>query len=260
MPVSHDEIAELEDLGDRAWPPAEVLPHDGWLLRATGPGIGRRVNSVAALTRGDLPWADKVAFAEDFYRSRGLAPIFKLTDASPAGLDDLLAGLGYRVDAPVSVRTRPLPADPPAAAVRRDGHPTDDWLAVNAAAGEHYRAAPALLCELIERIRARLVFATVKDRGRPAAVGMAVTEGGRVGLFEIGTHPQHRRRGLARQVVAALLGWGAEHGATGAYLQVMPQNTPALALYRSLGFGEAYRYWYRVAPASVAGAGGAAGR
>ena len=28
----------------------------------------------------------------------------------------------------------------------------------------------------------------------------------------------------------------------------MPENRPALALYEGLGFEEAYRYWYRVAP------------
>ena len=35
-------------------------------------------------------------------------------------------------------------------------------------------------------------------------------------------------------------------GAQGAYLQVMLNNPPALALYQRLGFAEAYRYWYRV--------------
>ena len=44
----------------------------------------------------------------------------------------------------------------------------------------------------------------------------------------------------------ALLHWGAEAGATSAYLQVRAQNTPALRLYESMGFKTAYGYHYRV--------------
>ena len=259
-----DEILHLEAVADRAWPPAEVVPCDGWEMRATGPGIGRRVNSVAALADGLLPLGERLALAEGFYRRRGLAPTFKLTAASlPAGLDGALAAAGYRLDAPVSVRTRALPAPLPTLPARLAAHPSAEWRRVNAAAGEHYGAAPRVFLELIDRIRPPLCFATVEDREETAAAGMAVAAEGWVGLFEIGTHPSHRRRGAARQLVGALLAWGAEQGASRAYLQVMPANTPALALYQSLGFEETYRYWYRVAPADgvrrdppAAGAGG----
>jgi ribosomal protein S18 acetylase RimI-like enzyme len=67
-----------------------------------------------------------------------------------------------------------------------------------------------------------------------------------VGLFEIGTLPSRRRRGLATAVVERLLAWGERQGARAAYLQVMGVNAPARALYARLGFTEAYRYWYRV--------------
>ena len=254
-PVQHpnDAIRRLETLADRAWPPTEVIPCDGWELRATGPGIGRRVNSVATVADGTLPLHERISLAEDFYRRRGLAPIFKLTVSSlPADLDRVLAALGYRVDAPVSVRTLDLPADPPTVPALIEAHPSEEWRRVNTAAGEHYGAAPRIFLDLIARIQAPLAFVSIHDGGVAAAVGMAVAEDGWVGLFEIGTHPGHRRRGLARQVVGALLAWGVEHGAAGAYLQVMPANSPALALYEGLGFAEAYRYWYRVAPAAGA--------
>ena len=56
-----------------------------------------------------------------------------------------------------------------------------------------------------------------------------------------------RQRGFARKAVEGLMRWGAETGASAVCLQVEASNTPAIALYRSLGFTrELYRYHYRV--------------
>ncbi|MGD9676211.1 MAG: GNAT family N-acetyltransferase, partial [Candidatus Bipolaricaulia bacterium] len=55
-----------------------------------------------------------------------------------------------------------------------------------------------------------------------------------------------RRRGYGEHLMHGLLAWGRGVGAQRAYLQVMLSNVGALSLYRTLGFQEAYRYWYRV--------------
>jgi ribosomal protein S18 acetylase RimI-like enzyme len=39
--------------------------------------------------------------------------------------------------------------------------------------------------------------------------------------------------------------WALGRGAAFAWLQVEADNEPAIALYRSIGFAEAYRYHYR---------------
>ena len=44
--------------------------------------------------------------------------------------------------------------------------------------------------------------------------------------------------------MAELLEWGAERGATTAYLQVLGDNTRAFALYDGLGFVPHHRYRY----------------
>jgi ribosomal protein S18 acetylase RimI-like enzyme len=44
--------------------------------------------------------------------------------------------------------------------------------------------------------------------------------------------------------VRALLSAGGAAGAQGAYLQVEAGNDPAVSLYRTFGFSEAYRYLY----------------
>jgi GNAT superfamily N-acetyltransferase len=85
-----------------------------------------------------------------------------------------------------------------------------------------------------------LVTARIGDR----AAGVAAYADDWVGFRSIEVHPDHRREGLALAVMAALVGWGAERGATTAYLQVLADNAPALALYERLGFTthHAYRY------------------
>ena len=56
-----------------------------------------------------------------------------------------------------------------------------------------------------------------------------------LGVHDLFVEPELRRRGLARAVMATLLEWGAEQGATTLWLHVETDNAPAIALYESLG-------------------------
>jgi GNAT superfamily N-acetyltransferase len=78
----------------------------------------------------------------------------------------------------------------------------------------------------------------------PGARGFAAYEDDWVGFRGIEVAPEHRRQGLARTIMAALLAWSAELGATTAYLQVLGDNSPALTLYESLGFTTHHQYAY----------------
>nr|WP_227464285.1 GNAT family N-acetyltransferase [Nocardioides lijunqiniae] len=82
------------------------------------------------------------------------------------------------------------------------------------------------------------------DTGERIAGGVAAYDRDWVGFRTIEVDPEHRRRGLGLAIMAELLDWGAERGATTAYLQVLGDNEPALALYARLGFREHHRYRY----------------
>ncbi len=103
---------------------------------------------------------------------------------------------------------------------------------------------------MLPRILANIVpahaYASIAADGCIVATGLGVAQTGCIGLYDIVTDPAYRGRGFGGQIVAGLLAWGAAHGATTAYLQVMLNNPPALRLYARLGFAEYYRYWYRV--------------
>jgi GNAT superfamily N-acetyltransferase len=64
----------------------------------------------------------------------------------------------------------------------------------------------------------------------------------------MGTMPDVRGRGIATGILAMMLRWAWEHGATHAYLQVSADNDRAISVYRRFGFGDAYTYHYRGMP------------
>ena len=55
-------------------------------------------------------------------------------------------------------------------------------------------------------------------------------------LLTIATHPEHRRRGLARAVMRDWQAKAAHRGATRAFLEVAADNDAAIALYEGCGF------------------------
>jgi ribosomal protein S18 acetylase RimI-like enzyme len=86
------------------------------------------------------------------------------------------------------------------------------------------------------------------DDGRVLASGVAAFADDWVGFRGIEVDPAERGRRLGLLVMAELLDWAAERGATTAYLQVLGDNTRAFALYDGLGFTEHHRYRYLAAP------------
>ena len=81
--------------------------------------------------------------------------------------------------------------------------------------------------------------------GEPVAGAQFTREGELVGLYDVFTAPPERGRGLARLLCTTLLAKAREGGARVAYLQVESTNAPARAVYRGLGFVDAYSYHYR---------------
>ncbi len=67
------------------------------------------------------------------------------------------------------------------------------------------------------------------------AEGRAAVHDDWLGLNGLRTHLEHRRQGLAGEVLDTLLEWGAERGAMTVWLHVETDNPAARALYDDLG-------------------------
>ena len=246
-PASTADIRTLEERAFNAWPAHQTVFHQGWVFRLSG-GFTKRANSVNALEPG-APFGGVREAATALYARYGLPAVFRLSPLAPPEADQALADAGYAHFDPSLVLHRPLAnvARPDANAVVMP-MPSTTWLDGFADANgvaPHHRA---LHHAMVQSIAQPTAFAVLQDQGHAVGFGLAVLERGAVGLFDIAVAPGHRGSGRGRALVGALLHWGAQAGASSAYLQVRAQNTPALRLYESLGFRVAYHYHYRVPP------------
>ena len=198
------------------WPDLETEPLGDWLLRRSPTATARRANSVLAFAPAGMPDAyDRVVAFYD----RPVAAVLPGSDE-----DTLFRGHGW------------VP----------ESHDADTLFQLASVAQTQRalrsRAAPPAEVELddVPSPTARVVTARIGDVAR----GVAAYDRDWVGFRSIEVDPAQRRRGLGLAVMAALLEWGAEQGATTAYLQVLGDNTGALELYRGLGFTTHHAYGY----------------
>jgi GNAT superfamily N-acetyltransferase len=276
-------VVALELAADEAWPAPTRGRLGDWLLRSAEGWTGR-ANSALPVGDPDRPLPAALDAVQRWYADHGQPALVNtpLPLATPVGVE--LDARGWGTRPPTLVQTAPLaallatgrpehaaapPPDPaappprPAAAPPREGDappagraalppvglvdaPSDDWLAVVTERKGGLPGAARHVLTAVDRVR----FAQVYDGGELLAVGRGtVTGGGRwLGLSLIEVLPHARRRGLATRVIRELAGWGAALGATDAFLQVEQRNTPAVTLYRALGFTTHHTYLTRVAP------------
>ena len=247
------DVAERRALA--SWPPLESLPLGEWLLRASG-GYSARANSVLADGDPGMPLGEALDRVGEFYRTRSLPPWAQVVVGSDVhrgfesagwvlarpGEADSLFQLGS-VSAALRVVRRTLPAVVPPVVVA--DRVDDAWLADDDRAAAHGDAARRVL-----EGPAQVGFAAVTAPGSDEVIAKGRVAGALdgaddwVGITNVWVSPDHRRSGLGTVVMGALLEWGAERGATSAYLQVRGDNPGALAVYERLGFltHHAYRY------------------
>jgi N-acetylglutamate synthase len=226
-PLRTSQIRATEHAAALAWPGVEHVWLDGWLLRAAG-GYTHRGNSAVPLGVEAGPGAQ--AAIVDWYRTRGLTPWLSVPDRL-LRLPDLAAHLE------TVVMVRDLPAGEADSAVTMAPQPDEQWLRL------YERDLPVDVLTAV--VDGEVAFATIAD----AAVGRAaVTEapdGSRwVGMSAVRVTEDRRRRGHARRLCASLLAWGFRRGAARAYVQVLVDNTAAIALYESMGFSRQHRSRY----------------
>lgn len=194
------------------WPSVRTTALGEWVLRTDVAPVGRmrrRANSCLAMGDPGLPFPEAAAAVRAFYEQRERAAYAQVELGSAE--EDAFAAEGWQVD------------------------PTGDA-----------ELRLASLTQVRRRLRAVAGMADLAETGTRASVtigdgsavwarGEAAIDGDWLGVHGFEVDPAHRRQGLATAVMAELLEWGAEHGATTVWLHVETANEPGLAFYDRLG-------------------------
>ena len=240
-PVRNSEIRDLEHAAALAWPGVEQHWLNGWFLRA-GLGVTSRANSAVPLDFSaqisDLP------AVIDWYRARGLEPWLALPERLLPIRDPGIKPTRVMVRdiADADAYAPEVPADPTVTLLPR---PDPAWLA------GYQRDVPVEVLTAV--VDGAVTFAGITE----AAVGRgAVTtapDGTRwLGISAVRVADHHRRHGHGRRVCSALLGWGTSLGAQRVYVEVLEDNSAAIALYASMGFRLHHSHRYVNADAVIA--------
>ncbi len=92
-----------------------------------------------------------------------------------------------------------------------------------------------------ERVRLRLrrdrdLFLVAEIEGRIVGSVMGGWDGRYASVWRLAVHPEFRRSGIARALMAEIERRLQQKGAQGAFLLVWHENRPALRLYRKIGY------------------------
>ncbi|MEV5592982.1 GNAT family N-acetyltransferase [Streptomyces sp. NPDC052496] len=235
---------ELDRVAARGWPPVESEWLGEWQLRAGG-GFTRRANSVAALGDPGLPTDAALERVRAWYAERSLPAYVQVSTGAPGTQEDLAAELdrrGWTREVTAELRTAALApvgdldADVSRVTLSRQLGP--EWL-------RRYQRSAEPRPEVLKVLQGgpSVWFASVPDgTGETAAIGRCVVDGRWAGFAAVEVGDEHRRRGLATAVMAALARKALDEGASAAYLQVETDNHGARALYDGLGFVTHHHY------------------
>jgi len=222
-----------------AWPAVTEDKIGDWRLRAAG-GFTGRANSALAVGDPGMPVSEALDRVREFARDQGIPPVVHTIVDSAAeraiAAEGWVPNTGHAAGHLVSVLVGPLGAAP-TADVEMLSEPTSAWWELAAGAAEPSPAQRHVLTT------GEIGYGVAEITG---GVVRAAMTWDLLHISRLAVRPEHRRRGLAKALMAASGAWAAARGATRCVLQVAVDNAPALALYEALGFGEHHRYRYWV--------------
>lgn len=241
-------VRTIEEVSMNAWPACETMLYDGWVLRFNE-GYTRRANSINPLYPSTHDVATKIEYCRQWFSLKGLRPVYKLThQVYPSDLDAFLDDRDYRKEAETSVQTMALTVSHAESddLVMISEHVDDHWIRRFMTMNLVHDNYTSIITSMLQRIASPKCFASIAREKELIACGIGVKQNDMIGLFDLVVDQRCRGMGIGTTLVHSILNWARCHQVRSAYLQVMLDNAPALAMYNKIGFSEAYRYWYRV--------------
>jgi len=243
----------LERIMVEGWPPLERADLGDWILRA-GAGFSGRANSVLPLGSPGVPLSAAVDQCESWYDERALRRQFALfgpegfaVDGDPLGQELLSRGYQpFNNTLVLTAATATLPPEAPhdtLAPVRFESTLSPSWWDARNAWKGRPEVATAVVQAMMTGSPDQL-FASLEMDGAIIGIARVAFAQAWAGVFALHVAPEHRRSGIAGQVMAAIADAARARGIRSMYLQVLQASSPARALYERLGFSVHHEYRY----------------
>ena len=243
-------VRRLEAAGFRAWPASQTEFDGTWAVRLTAAFPAKRLNSVNPLDPSDhLDIPARVERAAVRFGDFGRPLLFRQSPLAPPQLIAHLDRSGWSSFGESIVFTADLASLDLGGAL--DLAPTNNVKRyIEASLDVHERPGELRdgLTEILESIRPPSALFLQEEQSRPIAVALAIQDNDLAGVLDVAVAADQRQRGIGRGIVTTALRHTLAKGARTAWLQVEADNAAGLAMYRRLGFTEAYRYVYRAPP------------
>lgn len=255
-----DYINFLEKIGSDVHPALKQQNVDGWICNFAE-GYSRRANSVLPFDWGRNR-EENIKTCESLYAQAGLPCIFKMTEASASGLQELLKKNGYKSEAPTDVMTVDCNSiilqkmfetieEPEEIGVIITSSPDEAWLNPffeyeNRTDLKTMDIAKRQFELINQNENLTALYCRIQILGNDVAVASAVIKDGILFLMNVVVKPECRGKGYGKILVKELLENACDMGAETLCLQVVQNNSVAINMYKKFGFKYLYTYWYMV--------------
>ncbi len=246
-----EQVALYQELSTNSWPSKSMITLNGWKLRISE-GVTKRANSVSPLKYEGEDLRKDVENVERIYRQNNLPTIFQLADYyQPSNLFDFLIECDYKeidetivmiakidkiLDIPVNSNFNYISSETD----------LDSWINDFKTISPEGSSRIEGMKKIIQRLTdpKPCFFTAVEEE--PIAVGLTVTERDFMVIYNMFTHPEFRRQGIAKSILVKMIEKGKKDNVKKIYLQVEADNFGAIKLYSKIGMKECYRYRYLI--------------
>jgi len=235
----------IEIASFKAWPSFKQNDDNGWIARYAD-GYTKRANSVTILRPNSDSLESQILHYEDLYNSQGLPCIFRLLSFNDnLAIESLLNSRGYKNADHSLVLSQKL-ENKEFPSLDFDSMTIEEWMGhyceLNGKDIKHHSTHK----KMINNIEGKYLLSVLKKDRKVVSCGLGVILDGLFGLFDIVTHPKSRERGYGFKLITGMIQWAVHNQAHTAYVQVVADNTPAVQLYRKLGYELSHEYHYKI--------------
>jgi ribosomal protein S18 acetylase RimI-like enzyme len=240
-------ITYIEKILLNAIPVKQTILFEDWVLRLND-GYTYRANCLCPFHYQETKNVTAIIQnSEKLFQRVQIPPVVKVTPHLQIDLDKRLIDMNYEMIKTVYVMICPLGIHSfqKSDFIETQKFPSQEWLNSSALlSGISGDKLKNIHIQGARNLAVDSVFVCAKDHEKIIGCGYGTLENGYVGIYNLHVQEEYRRKGIATEIINAILQYGQSCGANQGYLVVNSKNKNALSLYQHRGFEKIYEYYF----------------